>query len=55
MKHQLAIDGQWNIDHPDPRFHDLSDKAINAMEKRGGKDKEMAAWIRFHSLCGVAA
>ena len=47
MKRKFAIDGVWNDDHPDPRFHDMSDAKLDAWEKAGGTDRKLAEWIRY--------
>jgi len=47
MRHKLAIDGYWNDEHPDERFHNLSDKSIASMENGSKADKDMAAWLRY--------
>lgn len=46
MKYKLAIDGVWNQDHIDPRFHNISDKSLDAMDKGNKSDREMSAWLR---------
>ena len=47
MKRDIAIDGWWASEHPNPIFHDLTDKKIDAMYAKGGKDRQLAEWLRY--------
>ena len=46
MNYSIPVDGHWCDEHPDERFHNLSDAKLATMEKDGKDGKGWADWLR---------